>query len=224
MPPAAPTPPEAHPLRDTIGGLRRRLMVMLLATIAAMLRPKPALAPSELVTPCTASAASSAARARSDRVSVDGSTGSTRSSSGSAVASSDGSAMPQYGSSGTTLAMATARSTASSSAAGRRSEEEDDRHALADEDAQPQVAAFGALDMLELAEPVADRDRGAVEQHRVGGVGAGPPGLADQAGQQVEGRVMGIGHRAVRRFRGHPGHVATPPPPRQGAKASGRGG
>ncbi len=67
----------------------------LLATIAAMLRPKPALAPSELVTPATASAASSAARARSARVSVDGSVASTRSRSGSSVASSDGSARPQ---------------------------------------------------------------------------------------------------------------------------------
>jgi two-component system sensor histidine kinase TctE len=34
MPPAAPTPPEPGAPRDMIGGLRRRLMVMLLATIA----------------------------------------------------------------------------------------------------------------------------------------------------------------------------------------------
>ena len=66
-------------------------------------RLQPASAPSELVTPGTARAASSAAAARAISVSGAGSLGSSRSSAGQSRASSSGAARPQYGSSGTVL-------------------------------------------------------------------------------------------------------------------------
>ncbi len=91
------------------------------ATSTISERPQPASAPSELVTPSTARAASSAARARSINTSALGSCASNMSSAGQLRAISSGSAMPQYGSSGTVLAIATARSTSSPSALGDRS-------------------------------------------------------------------------------------------------------
>jgi hypothetical protein len=94
------------------------------AASATLLRLKEASAPSELVTPGTVRAAASAALTRSISVSVEGSSGSQRSRSGTLVVISRGSAMPQKGSSGTTLAMATARAASSSSALDEKSVEE----------------------------------------------------------------------------------------------------
>src|SRR6516225_2381859 len=91
------------------------------AASATLDRPQPASAPSELVIPVTPSAASSAARARSISTSAAGSSGSSMSSTGRVWAISAGSAMPQYGSSGTVRAIATARSTSAASASAERS-------------------------------------------------------------------------------------------------------
>src|SRR5437763_2729046 len=91
------------------------------AAIATRDRPQPASAPSELVMPPTASAASSAARARSISCSALGSTGSIMSRLGQPGAISEGSASPQNGSSGTARAIATVRSTSSASIFGERS-------------------------------------------------------------------------------------------------------
>jgi hypothetical protein len=74
-----------------------------------------------LVTPFTARAASSAVLARSISTSAAGSSGSSMSSLGQSRAICSGSAMPQNGSSGTTRAMASARSTSSSTAFADRS-------------------------------------------------------------------------------------------------------
>ena len=57
---------------------------------------------------------------------------------------------------------------------------------LAQEDAQAEVLAFGTLDMLGLAQAAGDGQRGAGDQHRVGGIGAGGAGAGDQVGEKVE--------------------------------------
>ena len=49
----------------------------------------------------------------------------------------------------------------------------DDRLASADEHAQAEIGAFGALDVLELAEPPGRRLAAALDQHGIGGIGAG---------------------------------------------------
>ena len=94
------------------------------AAIAVRERLQPASAPSELVTPGTSRAAASASRARASRTDASGSIGSHSSTSGKSLARRSLSARPQNSSSGTTRAMATARSTNSSSAASEQSDDE----------------------------------------------------------------------------------------------------
>ena len=77
-------------------------------TRAISVRPQPAPAPSLLVMPFTAIAASSASAARASRASAVGSVGSSKSSARVGIATA--SCRPTKGSSGTTRAMATARS------------------------------------------------------------------------------------------------------------------
>ncbi len=57
---------------------------------------------------------------------------------------------------------------------------------LANEDAQPEVLAFRALQLLGLAEAAGVRQRDALDQHRVGGIGAGFLGAGDEILQQVD--------------------------------------
>ena len=149
-------------------------------------RPQPASAPSELVTPVTASAASSAARARSIKISALGSSGSSMSRLGQSRAISAGSARPQNGSSGTVRAIATARSTSSSSAFGERSLDETIACCRPMNTLQPQILAFRAFELLGLAETAGMRQRDALEHHRVGGVGPGAARAPDQVLQQVD--------------------------------------
>ena len=54
----------------------------------------------------------------------------------------------------------------------------DHRLAAADEHPQAEVAALRALDLLELAEPPGRAEAGALDQHRIGGIGAGLPARA----------------------------------------------
>ncbi len=85
--------------------------------------------------------------------------------------------------------------------------------ALADEDAQTDIAAFGALDLLGLAEAEGDREGGAFDHHRVGGVGAGLLGLAQQG---VEGgKQLGVRHNSAHFQIGLP----EPGRPRSGQRA-----
>ncbi len=74
----------------------------------------------------------------------------------------------------------------------------DDGGLLAQEHAQAEVAAFGALDVLCLAEAAGDGQRGAGDQHRVGGIGAGGTRAGEQVGEEVEG----IGHDDLSAGRG----------------------
>ena len=67
-----------------------------------------------------------------------------------------------------------------------------DRLPPADEDAQAEVLALRALELLDLAEAPGMRQRDALEQHRVGGIGAGLAGAGDEILQQVE---IGSGFR-----------------------------
>ncbi len=156
------------------------------ATSATCERPQPASAPSELVTPGTARAASSAARARSISTSALGSSGSVMSSAGQSCAISSGSAMPQNGSSGTVRAIATARSTSSSKRLGRAVARRHHRLLPADEDPQPEIMTFGAFKLFSFAEPPSMRQRDALEVYRICGVGAGEARAADQVLQQVD--------------------------------------
>jgi len=80
--------------------------------------------------------------------------------------------------------------------AGRAVRGRDDRLSLPDEDAQPEVLALGALELLELAEPAGMADRGALDEDRVGGVGAGRARLRDEVGEEVEHVVL-RGHGAA---------------------------
>ena len=61
-----------------------------------------------------------------------------------------------------------------------------DRLLLADQHAQPEILAFRAFELLDLAEPAGMRQRDALEQHRVGRIGAGLLGAGDQVLQQVD--------------------------------------
>ena len=63
----------------------------------------------------------------------------------------------------------------------------DGRHAPADEDAQAEIAALLALDLLERAVADADGQGGALGRDGFGGVGAGPEGGGDQVGEEVGG-------------------------------------
>ena len=62
----------------------------------------------------------------------------------------------------------------------------------AQEHPQPEVAAFGALDVLGLAQPALHRQRRAGDQHRIGRIRAGRAGTGDQVGEKVKG----VGHGA----------------------------
>jgi hypothetical protein len=70
----------------------------------------------------------------------------------------------------------------------------DDRLAPADEHAKAQIAAFGALDVLELAQAPGRRLAAALDQQHIGGIGAGLRGARQDLAQEVD-RVFGIGHR-----------------------------
>ncbi len=97
----------------------------MLAASATVVRPQAASAPSELVTPLTASAASSASAASaSSDLAEGGRRLSSRSRSGQVRASNSSGAMPHTGSSGTARAMSTARSARIRSALGAKSVEE----------------------------------------------------------------------------------------------------
>ena len=61
-----------------------------------------------------------------------------------------------------------------------------DRLALADQDAQPEILALRAFELLGLAEPAGMRQRGALKQHRIGGVGPGLAGATHHILQQVD--------------------------------------
>ena len=50
--------------------------------------------------------------------------------------------------------------------------------------------ALGALDLLELAEAPRHGERAALDQHRIGGIGAGFPGALQKVGQQVGWRTV----------------------------------
>ena len=102
--------------------------------------------------------------------------------------------MPQNGSSGAAFAIATARGTSSSIAFSARSEDDTIAWRLPTKTRKPEVLALGALQLLELAEPARMADRGALDQQRVGGVGAGALGAADQVGEEIEIVVDERGH------------------------------
>ena len=61
-----------------------------------------------------------------------------------------------------------------------------DRLLPADQDPQPEIVALGAFELLGLAEPAAMRQGGALEQHRIGGLGAGALRPTDQVVQQID--------------------------------------
>ncbi len=68
----------------------------------------------------------------------------------------------------------------------------DDRLALTHEHAQAQIVAFGALDLLELAQALGHGQRPALDQQRVGGIGAGRLGAAQEVVEQVGRAVHGL--------------------------------
>ena len=68
--------------------------------------------------------------------------------------------------------------------------------ALADEDAQTQVAGFGSLDVLAFAQALADGQRGGLEGDRVGGLGTGPSGAAEHVVEQPQKSLAGLGRVA----------------------------
>ena len=61
-----------------------------------------------------------------------------------------------------------------------------DRLLTADEHPEAEIVPFRAFELLGLAEPPRMRQRGAFEQHRIGGIGTGPARPRDQILQQVE--------------------------------------
>ena len=71
----------------------------------------------------------------------------------------------------------------------------------ADKHAQPEILALGAFELFGLAEPPPMRQRDALEQDRVGGVGAGAARAADQILQQVD-RISGVvvHHTSIQEF------------------------
>ena len=71
----------------------------------------------------------------------------------------------------------------------------DDCLAPADEHPKAQIGALGALDFLQFAEPAGGALAGALDQHRIGGIGARLPGAGDQVVEKVEVAV-GPGHRS----------------------------
>jgi hypothetical protein len=68
----------------------------------------------------------------------------------------------------------------------------------ADEYPQAEVVALGALDLLELAEPPRHRERAALDQHRIGGIGAGLLGALQKVSEQVGRRMVHKRSRCVR--------------------------
>ena len=141
--------------------------------------PADAEAPSDLVTPLTARPAASARSARSSSAATGGSSGSSRSRSGNDFASK-----ARIGEAGELVlgrdlrhrdrALGERRDVARD-VVGRH-----DRGAAADEDAQTDVVAFGALGFLDRAFAHADRKRHRAHRDRVGGIGAGAARRGDQ--------------------------------------------
>src|SRR6185312_7100166 len=56
--------------------------------------------------------------------------------------------------------------------------------AQADQDAQSQIVAFGALELFRIAEALGVAQRHALEQHGVGRVGAGAARLGDEVSEE----------------------------------------
>ena len=83
-------------------------------------------------------------------------------------------------SSGATRAIATARSASSRDAVAADIVGRDHRLALADQHAQADIVAFGALGFLDAAVAHLDALRDAAHRDRVGGIGAGALGGLDQ--------------------------------------------
>ena len=149
-------------------------------------RPQPASAPSELVTPLTASAASSAARARSISVSALGLVRIEHVERRPVLRDLAGVGEAANGSSGH---RARHRDRALDQfvehlrrAVARRHH----RLLLADQHPQPEILALRAFELLGLAEPAGMRQRDALEHHRIGRIGAGPQRAPDQIVQQVD--------------------------------------
>ena len=59
-------------------------------------------------------------------------------------------------------------------------------HIYANRLPEAQIMALRALELLGLAEASGMRQRGALEQHRIGSIGAGPPGAPDKVLQQID--------------------------------------
>lgn len=94
--------------------------------------------------------------------------------------------------------MAEARSTKAAIPSAERSEEEAEGLALADEHPEPGLDAFRLLQGLGPAKATGHRDRGAVDDHHVGGVRPGGAGAGKQRGGNFF-EVVGPGrHRSPR--------------------------
>ena len=151
--------------------------------------PAEAEAPPDLVTPATASAAASASRARVSSTSTSGMSGSRRSSAGNVRASS--AAIGQPGE-----AIFRRRARHGDRALGQRVEAvaleiigRNHRLLVADEHAQPEIVALGALRFLDGAVAHVDRKRYRAHGQRVGLIGAGAP----RGGDETFGEIGEVG-------------------------------
>ena len=148
-------------------------------------------APSELVTPLTARAASSAAAARAIKVSGAGSTGIGEVEIGPAPRQLLLRGKAAIGILGHGMRH---RDCAFDEFVDPRRIALVRRHgclSLADEDTQAEIVALGALELLDPAEALRVRQRRALEQDGVGGIGAGAARAADQVAEKGEG-VHGV--------------------------------
>jgi hypothetical protein len=68
----------------------------------------------------------------------------------------------------------------------------DDRLPLAEEDPQAEIEALRPLQLLDLAEPAGDVQRGVADQDGIGGIGAGAAGRGDEVLQGI-----GVGHHGL---------------------------
>ncbi len=142
--------------------------------------PAEAEAPPDLLTPATAMAAASASRARRSSTPTSGMSGSSRSSSGGFLRQQRrigeaGEAVLGRGARHGHRALGQRREAVAVEIVGR-----DHRLLLADQDAQPEIVAFGALQFLDGAVAHLDRQRHAAHGDRVGLVGAGALGRGDE--------------------------------------------
>ena len=161
-------------------------------------KPQLASAPSELVMPSTARAASSQALARSIRVSGAGSPWSQMSSAGDFAGQ-----LARLGQAAVGVLGHAARhgDGARRQLVQRRGGEVgggDHGLALADQHAQAEIPAFLALQALQRAQALGVGQRDRIEQHRVGGLRPARLGLGDQIVQEVQvlavrGHVTGPG-------------------------------